>query len=116
MRSRGVLAVADSDEWADKSFSGTYDSTLVTPAYAVGGSATVRLDFTTFYRQEGSQSARILASWNGGTPVAARSYTTDAISQSLTLPVAPGATSVSFRYTGSNNWYWVIDGVRVTTS
>ncbi|MFJ5113513.1 alkaline phosphatase family protein [Streptomyces sp. NPDC088551] len=119
VRSRGVFAVADSDEWADKASSGTYDSTLVTPAYAVGGKATARLDFTTFYRQEGSQSAQILASWNGGTPVAVRSYTTDVLSQpqSLALTVPPGASNVSFRfrYTGSNNWYWVIDGVRVTT-
>ncbi|MBT2488075.1 alkaline phosphatase family protein [Streptomyces sp. ISL-96] len=118
VRSRGVFAVADSDEWADKAFSGTYDSTLVTPAYAVGGKATVKLDFTTFYRQEGSQSAQILASWNGGTPVAVRSYTSDVISQpqSLTLNVPSGATSVSFRfrYTGSNNWYWTIDGVKIT--
>lgn len=120
VRSRGVFAVADSDEWADKSFSGTYDSTLVTPAYAVGGKTTVTLDFTTFYRQEGSQSARILASWNGGTPVAVTSYTSDVISQpqSLSLAVPAGATSVSFRfhYTGSNNWYWVVDGVKISSS
>ncbi|QNE77125.1 nucleotide pyrophosphatase [Streptomyces finlayi] len=120
VRARGVFAVADSDEWADKSFSGTYDSTLVTPAYAVGGKATVKLDFTTFYRQEGSQSARILASWNGGTPVAVASYTSDVISQpqSLSLHVPAGATSVSFRfhYTGSNNWYWVVDGVKISSS
>lgn len=120
VRSRGVFAVADSDEWDDKASSGTYDSTLVTPAYAVGGKAKVRLDFTTLYRQEGSQTAQILASWNGATPVAVTSYTKDVISQpqSLSLTVPAGATSVSFRfrYTGSNNWYWVIDGVRVTAS
>ncbi|GGX20203.1 alkaline phosphatase family protein [Streptomyces chryseus] len=120
VRARGVFAVADSDEWADKTFSGTYDSTLVTPAYSVGGKSTVTLGFTTFYRQEGSQSARILASWNGGTPVAVRSYTADVVSQpqSLTLNVPSGATSVGFRfhYTGSNNWYWVIDGVKITAA
>ncbi|MGR8010342.1 alkaline phosphatase family protein [Streptomyces hypolithicus] len=120
VRSRGVFAVADSDEWADKSFSGTYDSTLVTPAYSVGGKATAKLDFTTLYRQEGSQKAEIFASWNGATPVAVKTYTSDVISQpqSVTLNVPAGATSVSFRfrYTGSNNWYWVIDGVKVTAS
>ncbi|GAA3395278.1 alkaline phosphatase family protein [Streptomyces roseoviridis] len=120
VRSRGVFAVADSDEWADKTFSGTYDSTLVTPAYSVSGASRVTLGYTTFYRQEGSQTAQVLASFNGGTPTVVRSHTTDVISQpqSLTLDVPAGASSVSFRfrYTGSNNWYWVIDGVKVTTS
>ncbi|MGW5424316.1 alkaline phosphatase family protein [Streptomyces sp. NPDC003943] len=120
VRARGVFAVADSDEWADKTFSGTYDSTLVSPAYAVTGAARVTLDFTTFYRQEGAQTAQILASFNGGTPTVVKSYTADVVSQhqSVTVAVPAGASNVSFRfrYTGSNNWYWVIDGVKVTAS
>ncbi|WP_369144426.1 alkaline phosphatase family protein [Streptomyces sp. R44] len=120
VRARGVFAVADSDEWADKSFSGTYDSTLVTPAYSVSGASTVTLDFTTFYRQEAPQTAQILASFNGGTPTLVKSYTADVVSQpqSLTVAVPAGASSVSFRfrYTGSNNWYWTIDGVKISTS
>ncbi|GAA4918245.1 alkaline phosphatase family protein [Streptomyces coeruleoprunus] len=120
VRARGVFAVADSDEWADTSFSGTYDSTLVTPAYDVSGRSRVTLAFTTHYRQEAGQTARILASFNGGTPTVVRAYTSDVVAQpqSLTLDVPAGASAVSFRfhYTGSNNWYWVIDGVRVTAS
>lgn len=120
VRSRGVFAVADSDEWSDKTLSGTYDSTLVTPAYDVTGKTKVRLDFTTFYRQEGAQTAQILASFNGGTPTVVKSYTSDVVSQpqSLTVDVPSGASSVNFRfrYTGSNNWYWVIDGVRISQS
>ncbi|WP_405853736.1 alkaline phosphatase family protein [Streptomyces sp. NBC_00090] len=120
VRARGVFAVADSDEWADKTFSGTYDSTLVTPAYSVSGATKVTLDLTTFYRQEGSQSAQVLVSFNGGTPTLVKSYTSDVISQlqSLAVNVPAGASSVSFRfrYTGSNNWYWTIDGVKVTAS
>ncbi|MFE0700507.1 alkaline phosphatase family protein [Streptomyces sp. NPDC058872] len=120
VRARGVFAVADSDEWADKSFSGSYDSTLVTPAYDVSGAASVTLDFTTFYRQEGRQTARVLASFNGGTPTPVKSYTADVVSrpQSLTVAVPPGASHVSFRfhYTGVNNWYWTIDGVEISTS
>ncbi|MFC9735100.1 alkaline phosphatase family protein [Streptomyces roseolus] len=120
VRARGVFAVADSDEWADKSFSGTYDTTLVTPAYAVTGAARVTLGFTTLYRQEGSQVAEVLASFNGGTPTLVKRYTADVVSQpqSLTVPVPAGASNVSFRfrYAGANNWYWTIDGVTVTTS
>lgn len=75
---------------------------------------------TTLYRQEGAQTAQVLASFNGGTPTVVRSYTSDVISQpqSLTLAVPAGASNVSFRfrYTGSDNWYWTIDGVTVTAS
>ncbi|MER7954532.1 alkaline phosphatase family protein [Streptomyces sp. NPDC096030] len=120
VRARGVFAVADSDEWSDKSFSGTYDSTLVTPAYNVSGKTRATLDFTTFYRQEGGQTAQVQAVFNGGAPTVVKNYTADVISQpqSLTVNVPAGASSVSFRfrYTGSNNWYWVIDGVKVSTS
>ncbi|MFF8843123.1 alkaline phosphatase family protein [Streptomyces sp. NPDC015127] len=120
VRSRGVFAVADSDEWADKSFSGTYDSTLVGPAHNVSDATRVTLSFTTLYRHEGSQTAQVLASFNGGTPTVVKSYTADVLSQSqsLAVNVPAGASSVSFRfrYTGSNNWYWVIDGVKIQAS
>lgn len=120
VRSRGVFAVADSDEWSDTSFSGTYDSTLVSPAYDVSGASRAVLSFTTLYRQEGSQTAQVLASFNGGTPTVVKSYTADVLSQpqSLSVNVPAGASNVSFRfrYTGSNNWYWVIDGVRIQAS
>ncbi|MFE3072294.1 alkaline phosphatase family protein [Streptomyces sp. NPDC059247] len=120
VRARGVFAVADSDEWADKAFSGTYDSTLVTPAHDVSGASRVTLGFTTLYRQEGAQTAQVLVSFNGGTPTPVKSYTADVLSQpqSLTVAVPAGASSVSFRfrYTGSNNWYWTVDGVRITAS
>ncbi|MFF4568884.1 hypothetical protein [Streptomyces sp. NPDC001410] len=46
-----------------------------------------------------------------------RTYTADVPSRTETVPlqVPPGARSVRvrFRYTGGNNWYWVIDGVRI---
>ena len=109
-------------ETPKRSRSGVVSSPLrvVAPINVNGGRSRVTLGFTTLYRQEGSQSARVLASWNGGTPVEVKRYTSDVISQpqALTLDVPAGAANVSFRfhYTGSNNWYWVIDGVTVTAS
>ncbi|MFE2105206.1 alkaline phosphatase family protein [Kitasatospora sp. NPDC059463] len=116
VRSRNVFAVADSDEWADKIFSGTYDSTLVSPEYPVAGRGTVPVTFTTFYRPEGAQSARVLAVWDGGAPVEVKSFTSDTNGrQRLDLAVPAGASRLRlrFRYTGSNNWYWVLDNVKV---
>ncbi|MFB7473388.1 alkaline phosphatase family protein [Kitasatospora sp. NPDC056184] len=116
VRSRNVFAVADSDEWADRTFKGGYDTTLVSPEYPVAGRTTVPVAFTTFYRPEGAQTARVLAVWDGGTPVEVKSFTGDTNGrQRLDLAVPAGASRLRlrFRYTGSNNWYWVLDGVRV---
>ncbi|MFE6867320.1 alkaline phosphatase family protein [Kitasatospora sp. NPDC057692] len=116
VRSRNVFAVADSDEWADRTFKGAYDTTLVSPEYPVAGRTAVPVAFTTFYRPEGAQTARVLAVWDGGTPVEVKSFTGDTNGrQRLDLAVPAGASRLRlrFRYTGSNNWYWVLDNVRV---
>lgn len=84
------------------------------------GRSGVTLPFTTFYRQEDARTAQILASFNGGTPTAVKSYTSDVVPQpqSVTAAVPAGASSVGFRFrcTGADNWYRVIDGVKVTTA
>ncbi|GLZ81109.1 hypothetical protein Afil01_59160 [Actinorhabdospora filicis] len=119
VRGRGTIAVADSDEWADTSNATgkTWDSTLWTPVRAVTGSS-VRLDLTHWYRQEAGQRGYVLAGWDGGAAVVARTYTADSVNgaETITLPVPAGATNVKigFRLTGVNNWYWVLDDVRVS--
>ncbi|MFF5444485.1 alkaline phosphatase family protein [Streptomyces sp. NPDC012888] len=115
VRSRDVFAVADSDEWDDKTHTGTFDSTLVTPKWAVTGGTTKTLRYQTHYRHETGQTAQVLVSYDGGTPVVVRSHTADAVakSEAVTLQVPAGATDVQvrFRYTGNNNWYWAVDNV-----
>ncbi|MFJ3789405.1 alkaline phosphatase family protein [Kitasatospora sp. NPDC090091] len=116
VRSRNVFAVADSDEWADKTFKGNYDTTLVSPEYPVAGLSAVPVSYTTYYQQEGAQTAQVLAVWDGGTPVPVKSHTAETNGrQSLVLTVPAGASRLRlrFRYTGSNNWYWVLDNIRV---
>ncbi|GAA3142577.1 hypothetical protein GCM10017687_69190 [Streptomyces echinatus] len=117
VRARNVFAVADGDEWYDKALTGSFDSTLVSPAYPVTGAGTAVLTYTTHYRQEAPQKGEVLVSYDDGTPVTVRTYTADVPSrtETVTLQVPAGATSarVRFRYTGGNNWFWVIDGVRI---
>ncbi|MFD0269249.1 alkaline phosphatase family protein [Streptomyces sp. NPDC127106] len=117
VRSRDVFAVADSDEWDDKSHTGSFDSTLVTPAWPVAGGTTRTLTYQTHYRHEAGQTAQVLVSYNGGTPTVVKDYTADAVAkaESLSLQVPAGATNVQirFRYTGSNNWYWTVDNVKL---
>ncbi|MEU1334274.1 alkaline phosphatase family protein [Streptomyces sp. NPDC005865] len=120
IRARGVFAVADGDEWADKTFTGSFDSTLVSPPYDVTGGAAATLTYTTYYRQEAPQKGEVLVSYDGGAPVAVRTYTADtpSVVERLTLRVPAGARTarVRFRYTGGNNWYWTVDGVQITPS
>ncbi|MGW3632940.1 alkaline phosphatase family protein [Streptomyces sp. NPDC005122] len=117
VRARNVFAVADGDEWNDKSVTGTFDSTLVSPAYPVTGGTTATLTYTTYYRQEAPQKGEVLVSYDGAAPVAVRTYTADAPSRTetvaLQVPAGAKTARVRFRYTGGNNWYWVIDGVRI---
>ncbi|MFJ3229532.1 alkaline phosphatase family protein [Streptomyces sp. NPDC086787] len=118
VRARNVFAVADGDEWSDKALTGTFDSTLVGPALPVTGGRTATLTYTTYYRQESPQKGEVLVSYDDAAPVPVRTYTADVPSrtETVTLQVPAGATTarVRFRYTGGNNWYWVIDGVRLT--
>ncbi|WP_328963244.1 alkaline phosphatase family protein [Streptomyces virginiae] len=118
IRSRDVFAVADSDEWDDKSHTGTFDSTLVTPKWAVSGGSTRNLTFQTHYRHEAGQTAQVLVSYNGAAPTVVKTYTADAVAkaESLALQVPAGATDVQvrFRYSGTNNWFWTVDNVRLS--
>ncbi|MFE2142048.1 alkaline phosphatase family protein [Streptomyces sp. NPDC059456] len=117
VRSRDVFAVADSDEWDDKPHTGSYDSTLITPKWAVTGGSTRNLTFRTHYRHEAGQTAQVLVSYDGATPTVVKTYTADAIAkaESLPLQVPAGATDVriSFRYAGTNNWFWTVDDVEL---
>ncbi|GGQ49572.1 alkaline phosphatase family protein [Couchioplanes azureus] len=119
VRARGVFAVADSDEFADRSGGTSFDSTLVTPAYPVAAGTTVRVNYVTHYRQEGAQKGDVLVSFDGGPDRLVRRYSADALATAESLPVpvpaGAGAMTVKFRFhDASNNWYWVIDDVTVT--
>lgn len=118
VRARNVFAVCDGDEWSDRSFTGTFDSTLVSPAFPVRAGATATLTYTTYYRQEAPQRGEVLVSYGGAAPVVVKTYGADTSSrvENVALQVPAGATTaqVRFRYTGGNNWYWTIDGVSIT--
>ncbi len=117
LRTRGIFAVADSDEFADRSGGPSFDSTLVSPAFAVSGGA-YTLRYVTHYLQEGSQTGDVLVSYNGGADVLVKRYSADARAKvealSLTAPAGTTSVRVKFRYyNASNNWYWVIDDLRI---
>ncbi len=126
VRSRGVFAVADSDEWDDigtPSRNGPYDTTLASAPFTVSGLTSVRLRFSSLYRQEGMQQADVTVSFDGaaqrtvlhyGPNAADANAGVDVISrvESVDIPVPAGARAMVVRWRlreARNNWYWAID-------
>ncbi|PRB40775.1 nucleotide pyrophosphatase [Arthrobacter sp. MYb23] len=115
VRNRNVFAVADSDEWDDKSHAaGQFDSTLISPEFKVKGGKAATLSFASNYRIDGPQSGEVLVSYDGGAPQLVKSYTANFNGfENLALEVPQGAkkAKVSFRYTGTNSAFWTVDQV-----
>lgn len=115
VRNRDVFAVADSDEWDDKAHSaGSFDSTLVSPAYPLTGAATATLSYSTNYVIDGPQSAEVLVSFDGGAAQSVKKYTANTnANEQLAVTVPAGARSAQFRfhYTGTNSAFWTVDRV-----
>ncbi|MFD4941316.1 alkaline phosphatase family protein [Streptomyces sp. NPDC058409] len=117
VRARNVFAVADSDEWDDKTHdAGQFDSTLVSPAYKLNGTAKATVSYATDYRVDGPQTGDVYVAYDGGAPQLVKSYRSDANTvERLELAVPAGAKSarLSFRYTGTNSAFWTVDQVAV---
>lgn len=115
-RGRDVIAVADSDEWDDKAHgAGKFDSTLVTPDYAVGGKEQAVLTFEHSYRHDRVQVAEVLVSFDGATPVQVASFpASDNGKRTIVTDVPAGARTAQYRfhYSGTNDWFWALDQVR----
>lgn len=121
VRARGVFAVADSDEWSDKTHTGLFNSRLVSAPSTVTGGKTATISFGSHYRKEGNETASVLVSYdNGSTWTTATTLTADTIAakQSVTVQVPTGKTSMKVAWAltnGDNNWYWAIDNPRVVS-
>lgn len=119
VRARGVFAVADSDEWADKAYSGSFNSRLRSPDYNVTGKTTATLRFGSHYLKEGNETARVQVSFGGGTPQNVLTYSGNVVAklESVNITIPPGTTSMKVIFSltnGVNNWYWAVDNPTLT--
>ncbi|MER8187527.1 alkaline phosphatase family protein [Kitasatospora sp. NPDC094015] len=118
VRARNVFAVADSDEWDDKSHgAGQFDSTLIGPRYPLNGATRATLNFATDYKIDGPQTGDVYVSFDSGTPQLVKSYRADLNAfEKLPITVPAGATTAQFqfRYTGTNSAFWTVDQVTLT--
>ncbi|WP_371495268.1 alkaline phosphatase family protein [Kitasatospora sp. NBC_00374] len=118
VRARNVFAVADSDEWDDKSHgAGQFDSTLLSPRYPVGGASSATLSYATDYKVDGPQTGDVYVVFDSGTLQLVKSYRADANGfEKIAIAVPAGATTaqLQFRYTGTNSAFWTVDQVALT--
>jgi hypothetical protein len=120
-RGRGVIAVADPDEWDDKgspTATGEFDSTLVSPAYRIARKSSLTLTYFTHYLQDGTQRGDVLVSFDGAADQLVKNYAADAknTAEKFTVAVPSGARTVRVKFRlrdARNNWYWAVDNVQI---
>jgi hypothetical protein len=127
----GTVAVADSDEYADKGNPvGTYNAFMSTPPIDISDleAGSVELMFDSSWRPESSQTASITASYDGGEPTEVMLWvsnsgnpfyhdhsTNETVIVSLDAPEGAQSVVLTFGYyDASNNWWWAIDNVVVS--
>ena len=115
----GTYAKVDSDAAGSGP---TLDEQLISPAFDCTGYTTVTLSFRHYYLQNGSQTGVVNISTDGGTtwnPTPVVSYTASSTNGAVAnLDISAQAAgqanvAIRFHYTGSYDWYWLIDDVTV---
>ena len=119
----GVIAVADSDEFNDKTIAG-FNSTLSTPpidiSTAIAGSLILTYDSS--WRQE-PQHGRLTVTFDrkGTDAVTLLELTPDSptaldetVEIRLNNPEGASTAVISWEKQGRNNWWWAIDNIEVT--
>ncbi|MBP8911839.1 MAG: hypothetical protein KBI32_10090 [Phycisphaerae bacterium] len=128
---QGIVAVADPDEWDDLPHApGLYNAFLSTPSINVAGAeaGSLQLAFDSSWRQEGTQTASVLVSYDDRDPVVVMlwgseggnptSFKPDATNERVTVnlgnPAGVKTMVITFGLTeAGNNWWWAIDNIEV---
>ncbi|WP_295043096.1 metallophosphoesterase [uncultured Paracoccus sp.] len=120
----------DADGWVNPAAGAAGNATIGTdvgfllPGVAGGQQQQLTLQFDSHWRPEGTQTAEVLVSIDGGAPVSIMRFdtqnTTDGANLnetiSLDFAVPDSAQSVQFFWKMSdagNNWYWAVDNISV---
>ncbi|WP_458116532.1 metallophosphoesterase family protein [Arthrobacter sp. D2-10] len=128
-RADNVVAVADSDEFADRNNTDhTFSTTLVSDEVKVKGHSAVELSFDSHYRGWAGQSATVTVEFDGdGEQTEILRYDSSTVednydgsvlnaTETVTIDVPEGAKNATVRWNfeaEANSWYWAIDSVSV---
>jgi len=131
---KGTCAIADSDEWDDMAHDpGVWESYMTTSEISVAGLAanSLTLSFDSSWRPEGNQDVNIMASFDGGEGVEILYWnsldgdqffhpdtnTNEFVTVQINNPANAKKLKLTFGYmNGSNNWFWAIDNIKLTSA
>lgn len=128
-RADNIMAVADSDEFADRSNAPhDYRTTLASEEIKVAGESAVELSFDSHYRGWTGQAATVTVEFDGsGQETEIMRYDSSSVTdnydgsvinanETIAVDVPEGAKRAVFRWNfqaEANSWYWAIDSVSV---
>ena len=133
-----VAMVADSDEWDDANHpAGPFDADVTTPNIPVTGGTTETFEFLSAWRPEGEQTGIVSVAFDGGARTEIGRFSSDPDSPDfvdhfcegagacvdtpqvfgfpVNIPEGAENAQFTFSYTGTNNWFWVIDDINFGT-
>ena len=119
-KGKGVIAVADSDEFDDLD-DAVFHASLSTPAIDIRAAApsSLVLHFDSSWRQE-PQTGQLTAQFDGGSEVvlleldeASPSALNATYALALNNPAGARYVVLKWNYQGINNWWWAIDNIMV---
>ena len=122
-KGKGVIAVADSDEFDDKA-DAKFNSSLTTPIIDISAASknTLILKYDSSWRKE-PQSGSVTIAYNGGEPILLLNLdenSPDALNETIELelnnPANARTAVITWNYSGHNNWWWAIDNIKVITN
>jgi hypothetical protein len=130
-KSTGNFAIADSDAYTTGELGGGFGgpTILQTPAISLTGIAAnaLKVQFDSAWRTSGAQTGELTVQYGAGPEMTILSWHSDSANPNfhatnlnetvlLSLNNPAGGTAIfRFKYTGTDNWFWAIDNLKIGT-
>jgi hypothetical protein len=128
-KSTGNFVVADSDAYTEALGGGFGGPTILqTPAIALTGLAadTLKLSFDSAWQTSGDQTAEITVQYGNGAEIPVLNWHSngadpnfhatnfnESVLVDLDNPANATTAIVRFKYTGTDNWFWALDNIKI---
>jgi len=132
-KSTGPFAIADSDAYTTGELGEGFGGPTImqTPAISLTGLAAgaLKLQFDSAWRTSGAQTAEITVQYGAGAETTVLSWSSDSVDPAfhatnlnetvfvdLANPAGNSSAVVRFKYTGTDNWFWALDNIKIGTA
>jgi hypothetical protein len=132
-KSTGNFAIADSDAYTTGELGPGFGgpTILETPAISLSGLAadTLKLQFDSAWQTSGDQTGEITVQYGNGEEISVLNWHSNSadpnfhatnFNETVTIdldnPASAATAIVRFKYTGTDNWFWAIDNIKIGTA